>query len=292
MAQDPTLTDETPKPVASEKDETKKESTGETTFLGYLREWSDALVIAFVVAMFIRMFVVELFKIPSGSMSPTLLGDWVAEGVATDLDGESHQYLLILDRNGNTQIFEKQSDGHYIYEGRQPAFALTASQKVLLDTKLKREEHRILVNKFAYWFKSPDRGDIAIFRVPFKLEPEPFEQNGVLQPGTQYDRNQNVYVKRVAALEGEQLSIGDDGHLYIDGEMVTAPEILTKLQYQSPPDGPDFEIDVPEDSVIMLGDNSGNSLDSRFWGPLPEEYLRGKALFTYYPFKKMKLLSP
>lgn len=283
---------ETKAPAARRKVKVAQEQK-ETTFLGYLREWGDALVIAFVVAMFIRTFVVELFKIPSGSMSPTLLGDFVAEGTATDADGEAHQYLLISDMPRQTvQVFAKKPDGYFDYEGRHPVFTLTQSQQALLGSRLHREEHRILVNKFAYWFKQPDRGDVVIFRVPFQEESVAYERNGAVIPGPVYDRNQNVYVKRAVAFEGERVKIGDDGHLYVNGEQVTKPEILSKIQYINPDVAPPFDVKIPDDHLLVLGDNSDNSLDGRYWGPLPTENLRGKAILTYWPLSKKKFLSP
>lgn len=270
----------------------KRQETDDTTFLGYLREWADALVIAFVVAMFIRMFVVELFKIPSGSMSPTLLGDWVAEGNATDRVGDSHQYLLIIDPMETVQVFEMGDDGYYNYEGKHSRYALTASQQVLLNTDVHREEHRILVNKFAYWFKQPDRGDIVIFRVPFKSEPYVYARNGVQIPGPIYNRNESVYVKRAVAFGGEEVEIRPDQRLYIDGQTVEDPEIIAKLQYIIPDVSPEYDITVPQEHLVVLGDNSGNSLDSRYWGPLPENNLRGKAVMRYWPFKDKWFLNP
>lgn len=263
----------------------------ETTFLGYLREWADALIIAFVVAMFIRTFVVELFKIPSGSMSPTLLGDFVAEGLATDRKGEGHEYLLISDPMGDiVQVFEKQPDSHYIYRGKQSKFALTSSQQVLLESKVHREEHRILVNKFSYWFKKPERGDVVIFRVPFGSDPVLDKAQNVSVPA--YHRDQSVYVKRAVAFGGEQLMIGDDNHLYVNGELVSDPEIISKLQYFPPAGASEYQLDIPENHLMALGDNSGNSLDSRYWGPLPFDNLRGKAVLRYWPFKDKWFLSP
>lgn len=269
-----------------------QEKQPEVSGLGYLREWSDALVIAFVVAMFIRMFVVELFKIPTGSMSPSLLGGLVAEGQANDRTGDLHEFLLVADPSGLVQVFRKLPDGYYNYEGKQVQMALTASQQALLSQRLVREEHRIAVNKFSYWFSEPERGDIVIFRVPFKLDPQPFHLDGESYPGYKYERNQSVYVKRAVALGGDHLRIGDDRHLYINGEKLTKPEILGRLQYLSPEMIPDFEIDVPEGHIMAMGDNSGSSLDSRYWGPLPEGYLRGKAILRYMPLKKIKILNP
>ena len=263
----------------------------DATFFQVVREWIDALVIAFVVAMFIRTFVMELFKIPSGSMTPTLLGDVVTEGPATNRDGETLQYLLISERSGSFQVFAKRNDGYYDYEGRKSRFELSASQQLLLN-KLHIEEHRILVNKFAYWFNPPNVGDVAIFRVPFKLEPETYERNGREMEPVKYDRNQSVYVKRVVATAGQQLEIRNDEHLYVNGEPVTEPKILGITKYTNPLGMPNYDVTIPEKHVAMFGDNSDNSLDSRFWGPLPEENLRGKAVLTYWPFGRKKFLTP
>lgn len=290
MPLDPSLTNQALQEPDSQVPLKPATVAAETTFLGYLREWADALVIAFVVAMFIRMFVVELFKIPSGSMSPTLLGDFVAEGLATDRSGNEQEYLLIDQMNDIIQVFEKQPDGHYIYEGKLPRFSLTSSQQVLLESKVKRQEHRILVNKFAYWFKKPERGDVVIFRVPFKSEPVVNEREGMSMPP--YHRDQSVYVKRAVAFGGEHMRIGVDNHLYVHDQMVTDPEIISKLQYFPPESASTFEINVPENHLMALGDNSGNSLDSRYWGPLPEDNLRGKAVLRYWPFRGNWFLSP
>lgn len=262
--------------------------------LGYLREWMDALIIAFVLAMFIRTFVVELFKIPSGSMSPTLLGDPVAEGVAYDEQGESQWYLLIHERQGpGVQKFRKDKSGNYRYEGKVPhEQMLTLSQQTMMHSELHVEEHRIFVNKFAYWFKQPKRGDITVFRVPFKLKPTSgYERNGAEFEPYAYKRSQSVYVKRTVAFEGERVEIKPDEHLYINGQKATDPPILGQLQYKTTDRTPVYDVIIPENHVLALGDNSDNSADSRYWGPLPEDNLRGKAFLRYWPWRKARFLN-
>ena len=256
-----------------------------------LREWIDALVIAFVLAMFIRTFVVELFKIPSGSMSPTLLGDLVAEGAAVDPNGQSHWYLLIKDRmTDNVQVFRKETAGHYSYEGKRWAGALTTSQKDLLNQYLHLEEHRIFVNKFAYWFKKPDRGDIVVFRVPFEKGPTVYSRNGFHFDVSPYERERGVYVKRAVAFGGELAEIGNDQRLHIDGKIVSDPQIFEVLRYYIPQTR-EYSVQVPEGNVLMFGDNTDASYDSRHWGPVPYENLRGKAFFRYWPWRKMRFLN-
>lgn len=279
-------------------------------FLGSLREWLDALIIAFVLAMFIRTFVVELFKIPSGSMSPTLLGDWVAEGQALDESGQARQFLLIANRPQTVtdmermpvqvQVYQKDASGNYRYQGKRFGSSLTPSQQMLLDEKGHREEHRIFVNKMAYWFKPPDRGDIVVFKVPLKKEPSVYiRADGVNVPVRHtYNRNTSVYVKRAVAFGGEEVMIRDgDERLYINGQPLTEPPIFQQRQYFPPQYngfGPREKVyydKVPEGQVLMLGDNSDNSLDSRYWGSVPQENLRGKAFLRYWPWRKFKFLE-
>lgn len=332
-----TTTPGSPKSDPSPLDQFAPKPKSETGFLGYIREWGDALVIAFVLAMFIRMFVVELFKIPSGSMSPTLLGDFVAEGVALDSNGQQGTFLLIQNPSQNVQVFRKNDTKFgYSYEGRQSISQLTFSQQQLLNQQTHWESHNIIVNKFAYWFKKPDRGDIVIFRVPFKspdLTPRQekikrildrerthpaliaqqlgitedqvieelhaidaaqeslrYERNGYILPPHPYRRDQAVYVKRAVALGGERVEIKADNHLYINGSRVEDPEILSQIHYSPTEMTPVYDVKVPENHIIALGDNSENSADSRYWGPLPEENLRGKALLRYLPLRKFGIL--
>lgn len=255
-----------------------------------MREWLDALIIAFVLAMFIRTYVLELYRIPSGSMSPTLLGDWVAEGPALDRMGNSQWYLLIRDRNSDyVQVFRKDS-GYYKSEGLQWKARLTTSQQDLLDTRLHLEEHRLFVNKFAYWFSKPERGDIFVFRVPFSKEHTKYTRNGHVQDVPPFDRNRNLFVKRAVAFDGEDVKIGNDRKLYVDGKIVTEPPIFTRLMY-TPGDTPEYSVKVPERTLLAFGDNTENSMDSRMWGPLPYVNVRGKAFFRFWPWRKMRFLN-
>ncbi len=260
-------------------------------FLASLREWADALVFAFVLAMFIRTFVVELFKIPSGSMSPTLLGDFVAEGPANDHNNQSGWYLMIKDRGSDSvQVFHKNSKSVFEYEGRQAIVTLTTSQRDLLRL-LHLEEHRIFVNKFAYWFRKPDRGDISVFRVPFQKDPGEYERNGHIFPVKPFNRNQGVYVKRVVGFGGEELMIDPDQRLRVNGEVVREPVVFERLRYNTTDRTPEYSVKVPEGQVIMFGDNTDNSEDSRYWGGVPLDNLRGKAFFRYWPLKKWSFLN-
>jgi signal peptidase I len=261
-------------------------------FLRVLREWLDALVFAFVLAMFIRTFAVELFKIPSGSMSPTLLGDYVAEGIAVDGTARQRYYLLIVERVGDfVQVFRKdETTGRYVYDGKRWRGSLTDSQRSLIERELHLEEHHICVNKFAYWFSKPSRGDIVVFRVPFKRTPSYYERSGYRFLVQAYNRYQGVYVKRAVAFDGELAEIDADKRLRINGKVVEEPEFFKYQRYEIP-NTVDYSVQVPPGQMLVFGDNTGNSYDSRFWGGLPYENLRGKAFFRYRPLKKISFLN-
>jgi signal peptidase I len=113
----------------------------------------------------------------------------------------------------------------------------------------------VIVNKLAYQFGSPQRGEIAVFRYP----PNPSEQ----------------YIKRIIGLPGEHVRI-NAGQVTINDEILTEPY----LQDSTLRGG---EWQVPADSYFMLGDNRNNSSDSRVWGMVPAENLIGKATLVYWP---------
>lgn len=259
---------EKPQPV--KKIIKKKESK---SLFDHIREWTDPLIIAFILAMFIRLFVVELFKIPSGSMTPTLIGDYITE---LDYDDDGDDDLIVLPRQADRiQVFYKE-DGKYINNEWQPVSKLT---RFSLDPiKLFRlREDKILVNKFAYWFSAPKRGDIAVFKVPKK-------DNG-MDP---WDPDKPYYIKRVVGLPNEEVSIAN-GHVYIDKKSeIDVPQIAHN-EYTN--DGGYTSKQVPDGEIFMFGDNSRNSLDSRYWGGVPLENFRGKAIFRYAPFKVIGFLK-
>ena len=122
---------------------------------------------------------------------------------------------------------------------------------------------RILVNRVAYRFWAPARGDIVVFTYP--RDPS------------------RTFIKRVVALEGETVELKDN-QVYVNGQLVNEP-------YLKPGDYPAFEAEtIPKENVFVLGDNRRESGDSREWGVLPKNYLIGKAWAIYYPLQRIKIL--
>lgn len=123
---------------------------------------------------------------------------------------------------------------------------------------------RVIGLRFAYWFSEPERGDIVIFRYP--------------------DNEEKIYIKRVIGLPGETVEI-IDGKVYIDG----SEQPLQEDYVNGVPTGNYGPYVVPENSYFMLGDNRGNSEDSRFWTNkfVKKEKILAKAVVRYYPGIKL-----
>jgi signal peptidase I len=184
------------------------------------REYFESICVAVILALFVRTFVVQAFKIPTGSMENNLLiGD----------------HLLV----------------------NKFVFAPTASRL---------EQALLPIDPIR-------RGDILVFKYP----EEP-------------DRD---FIKRVIALPGETIELRNK-KVHINGTPLEEPYV----HFLFPPDETgsgagegDFDVrrnygpvTVPADHYFMMGDNRDNSQDSRYWGFMPKDYVKGKALFVYFSF--------
>lgn len=170
------------------------------------RENVESFVWAIALALLIRTFIVAPFKIPSGSMRPTLI-----------------------------------------------------------------EGDRILVNKFIYRFRHPQRGEVIVFRYPYDLK--------------------RPFIKRLAAVGGDTVEIRDQ-RLFINGAPAQdTPVFHDRSYYNQGSFGQAHQvITVPEGMYYVLGDNSGFSHDSRFWGFVPTRLVIGRAIGIFWPPNRWRLL--
>ncbi len=137
------------------------------------------------------------------------------------------------------------------------------------------ENDRVLVNKLAYRFHDVNRGDVVVFE----------------RPETEDESASNIkdLIKRVVALPGEHVSILD-GKVRIDGRVLDEPythgaqTVLDSCPITYVP-GIDTEegFEVPEDHVLVLGDNRTNSHDGRCFGAIDEDLIVGRAFFLMWP---------
>jgi signal peptidase I len=142
---------------------------------------------------------------------------------------------------------------------------------------------RVLVNRIGNNFGDPDVGDILVFHPPVGansencgVDPEPHQ--ACAEP---VDKESETYfIKRVVAGPGDTLTIRG-GHPVVNG--VEASEDFARPCKE--PSRCDFSepITIPEDHYFMMGDNRPSSEDSRFWGPVPRDWIIGKAFATYWP---------
>jgi len=264
------------------------------------REWTESIVFALIMVFVIRNFIVEPFKIPTGSMTPTLLGvvkicptcgrEYRYDDSICSVDGTS----LDIKHVGDKILVTK-----FLYGARTPdRIPFTGILLPFLQLPA---------------IRSPHRGDIIVFHFPDDLSVD--------------------YVKRLIGLPGEKIEI-KNGRILADGQDADTPA-MEKVHYRNlgnfgragqtftiPYRGMEIPLEpggriywsdiitrdghklafkngtvlidgtprkkylVEQDYYYALGDNSSNSKDSRYWGFVPEKYLVGRVFFKYWPPKR------
>ena len=150
---------------------------------------------------------------------------------------------------------------------------------------------RVLVNRIGHSFSKPSVGDVVVFHPPQGADGNP--RCGAEHEPTQVcprpvaQRDDVNFIKRVVAGPGDRLKL-ENGHVVLNGERQKEPF----ARDCGVGDGCDYptEITVPAGHYFMMGDNRGSSDDSRFWGPVPDEWIIGGAFATYWPPKRIGLL--
>ncbi len=152
---------------------------------------------------------------------------------------------------------------------------------------------RVLVNRFLYHFSDPEIGDIVVFHPPNGAD------NGGMMCGAQQrppgqpcptpteDQSDQNFIKRIVAGPGDRLRI-EGGHPVVNGEPAEE-DFIRECGGGQDCDFPQ-EITIPDDHYFMMGDNRGQSTDSRYWGPVPREWIIGKAFATYWPPNRIGIL--
>ena len=149
---------------------------------------------------------------------------------------------------------------------------------------------RVLVNRLGNNFSAPDLGDVVVFHPPSGSESnecgtrDPRPGQACDRPTR--DRSSVNFIKRVVGLPGDRIAIRD-GHVIRTGKRANEPFIRACGGGM----GCDFPtaVRVPADHYFMMGDNRGESDDSRFWGPVPRDWIIGNAFATYWPPKRIGL---
>lgn len=149
---------------------------------------------------------------------------------------------------------------------------------------------RVLVNRIGHRFGDPEVGDVVVFHPPANAENAecagnpPAGQVCLHESRKEADVN---YIKRVVAGPGDRLSIRD-GHVILNGKRQKEP--YTRPCGTAQACNLPRTVTIPAGHWFMMGDNRGESDDSRFWGPVPEQWIIGEAFATYWPPKRIGLL--
>ena len=165
-----------------------------------IKDWVVSIVVAVVLAFFIRSFIVDRYLVAGPSMRPTL-----------------------------------------------------------------QSAERLVVNKFIYRFRAPERGEILVFQYPRAPS--------------------RAFIKRVIAIPGDTIEI-KNGNVFVNGKLLNEPYILSKTRGNYP------LATVPEGHIFVMGANRNNSEDSRFAdvGFVSYEMIKGKAMLVFWPFSQFKAL--
>ncbi len=215
--------------------------TSKSRVKAVIKEWVESIVIALLLAVFIRTYFFQPFKIPSGSMRMTLI-----EG--------DHLFVNKL-RYGPILLPEIHSPNFLksVVDIRWPEF-MTPLTKMRLPG-----------------FSKPRRGDVIVFVYPL-------------------DRRKD-FIKRLIGLPGDFIEI-KEGRIYVNGSEVTEPGIKNTYYYNRGEYGAkDNQIFVPRNKYFVLGDNSGFSHDSRFWGFVDEKDVIGKAEVIFWPPTRLRIIQ-
>ncbi len=128
-----------------------------------------------------------------------------------------------------------------------------------------QSQERLVVNKFIYQFREPQKGEILVFQYP--RDPK------------------RDFIKRVIATAGDTVEI-KDGRVFVNDQLLNEDYILEKTKSEYP------KSTVPNGTIFVMGDNRNNSEDSRFAdvGFVPLNLVKGKAILVFWPFDAFKTL--
>jgi len=314
------------------------------------RENVEVLLVAIAVAMAIRTFFLQPFKIPTGSMQPTLFGvtsknliddkdfklptgwdhfmSWVqgtnyvqvvapADGPVDaitpmrrflifnikqtiSVGGVSHTIWFPPDMGEPQQTPDGALIDPLVYRGGLSRDRVYHKGDDVVRLEMHTGDH-LFVDRLTYNFRAPKRGEIVVF------ETAGIPQNGRIDPLRRWQPipPDQFYIKRLVGLGGETIQIGDDRHLIINGHRLDASTPHFENVYSFDPKDPPQESHfsghvtgspqmatlpdsstshrIPPHHVMVMGDNTMNSLDSRYWGDFPQTAIMGRAFFVYWP---------
>ena len=293
----------------------------------WIRDNVELIVVVVAIALGLRAFYLQPFKIPTGSMQPTLSGiiGKKIDGPAPNILVQAFQFVAlgrtyadVASEEDNDSIADITPvklrllwDGSLIRMASGRAYTVGIAPEILegqlglrpsyyevnpqLGKKYQKGESivrayadlgdQVFVDKMSYNFANPHRGDIFVFKT-----------NGI--PGIgRPDGPSEHFIKRLAGVPGDVLRI-EEPNLFINDQPANDYVFQRVESRQNGYTGytnqhgqpmrylgmPNDRVTIPPNSYFALGDNSANSLDSRYWGFVPADNVVGRGLFIYWPF--------
>jgi signal peptidase I len=148
---------------------------------------------------------------------------------------------------------------------------------------------RVVVSRLSYDLHDPNRGDVVVFDSPYPTDeddsPLPVRVgHRVLEAVGLRQQSTEEFIKRVIGLPGETVE-GRDGGVFVDGREVVEPYLPAGTET-----GEFAPVVVPDDSLFVMGDNRGNSQDSRVFGPIDADTVVGRAVVRVWPLDRAAFL--
>lgn len=254
------------------------------------REWLDTLVVAISVAMAFRAYFYEPFNIPTGSMQETLWGYHTREGVEKGTWDTIPLSWLKWAWSGEKVVeYKSPITGPVRIQPRNDGFAdirigfhsktfklPTDACRALVGKSFRAGEtiwkgaivsgDFIFVNRWIWNFRKPHVGEVMIFSTT-GVAPNPAGVHTDAK-GNRFDLQQGThYIKRMKATPNQTYVL------------------------EHPVAGYPTTVTMGENEYFACGDNFNNSYDSRYWGPVPADKLRGTGSFVFWPFNGWRIIQ-
>lgn len=261
-------------------------------------EWIEVIVVAGAMAVLIMTFITVRMHVPTDSMYPTINGDrslWVADSFFVD----RITYYFRNPKPGDIVVFR-----HELYvqvksvEPGSPAAeaGIEAGQYIATENRPAYFDNLALFTEIAINAKIaelPEGSDVRLRTAngqTFSLGQKTASQASLEDFGLRLKVKKQMYVKRLIAIGGQTIQIRG-GNLYVDGEELDGERFDN--YYYSDNNSYQYGVEptlVPEGHYFMLGDNSGNSADSRYWGFVPQKDIVGVPYLRVWPLNRFGIM--
>ena len=275
-----------------------------------VREWVEVIAVALGVAIGFRTYFFQPYKIPTGSMQPTMWGVtsnpvdeipawrralwfpiWFVTGERpVEIKAPETGTLYPLQKRDDTFLYYKigpEGKPFTIHSGLRPLVGPDGHVRrgEVIARGMLRSGDQLFVNRMKYNFTRPKRGDITVFAT-----------SGVDHPSV--PKNQ-FYIKRMVGMPGDTMQVSADHKLLANGSPVMTPDNFPRqysmqngyagYSFAGQIVNPESKIVLKDDEYLFMGDNTLSSLDGRFFGGVRRDSVVGPASCVFWPLSRIRL---